>query len=533
MNNQSIKKIIIVGNGTAAWMSAAYLQRTFNRVEPNIELQVIETPTTAASTDSPAQSSMVLMLGFLRYLGINEQLFMDTCLASFKMASKLEGWKTGKMEESYWHPLGNVGGHQGERLSLLQHALHRHLQDEDKELSFVEKMHEAVAVCKAGKAPKIALTEGKRQGQSLPYSYHFHTAAFVQLLKKYVLSKGVERIEASLQNVVLNAQGHIEAIETKEQGTFSADLYLDCSGSEAQLIGQKLQENFESAADYLPCDGKVHAVIPYGEGNRYHQSAGGLKPYTILTALQNGWRSHIPLQSVEHFQYTYSSRFSSKEAAEMELRASLGDRASSAQFTHFPSLPNGKRKRQWVGNCVAIGESAGKVENLCATNLAWIQLGLRYLLYFFPNQNMTTRLQQGYNQAMNELYENIRDFEVLYYCLSERRDSDFWTSRTPKAAIPESVQEKLAEWKHLLPDGYEGKYTLFGSFDYVCVLAGMNVLPTESLPLLQYDAVVQETDAYFKRVVHQSEQWAKKLPTQGEYFQQLKRFAQFQQNKNW
>ncbi|MFK7904789.1 MAG: tryptophan halogenase family protein, partial [Chitinophagales bacterium] len=495
MNNQPIKKIIIVGNGTAAWMTAAYLQRTFNRVEPNILLQVIETPATAETSDGAAQSSMPLMLGFLRYLGINEQLFMETCLASFKMASKLEGWKTGKVEENYWHPLGSVGGHQGERLSLLQHALHRHLQDQDNEPSFVEKIHEVVAVCKAGKAPKIALSDGKRGAQSLPYSYHFHTAAFVQLLKKYALSKGVERIEGSLQNITLNKQGHIEAIQTKEQGTFSADLYLDCSGGEAQLIRQKLQENFESAADYLPCDSKVNAAIPYGKGNRYHQSAEGLKPYTTLTALQNGWRTHIPLQTVEHFQYTYSSQFTSKEAAEMELRASLGDKASSAQFTHFSSLPNGKRKRQWLGNCVAIGQAAGKVENIGATNLAWIQLGLRYLLYFFPNQSMATRLQQGYNQAMDELYENIRDFEVLHYCLSERKDSDFWKSRTQESAIPESVQEKLGQWKHLLPDGYEGKYTLFGSFDYVCVLAGMNVLPTESLPLLQYDGVVQETDA--------------------------------------
>ncbi|MEZ4885303.1 MAG: tryptophan halogenase family protein [Chitinophagales bacterium] len=528
MKHQKIQNILIVGGGTAGWMTAAYLNQTFNATEPTMNISLIEAANENGDNSAPqAVGCLPFLRGFFNYLGIHEQTWMGACHASFKMATLFEGWKDGSEADSYWHTLGNVANHQAERLALTEHWLHKHHQGE--ETSFAESLQEAVAVCKAMKTPKVAISEGR--SRALPYAHHLDVQLMVQLLKKYATNRGVNHLVGDVAAIDVDESGAIRQVQTEEHGALTADLYVDCTGETSMLLGQTLQEKEDSYSNHLRCDAKVSITLPYGENNRYNQSAGGLKPYTTATALSAGWLAHIPIQICETYTYTYSSQFASKEAAEMELRQHIGDRSEQETALH-QNLQQGKKQNLWVKNCVAIGASGGQIEALEATDLALIQLALRYLLYSFPDQTMDSRLQDTYNKAMNQLYANVQDFVVLHYCLTQRADTPFWKAVKQETEIPSVLQQKLEEWKHFLPDGFDHKYDLFGSFNYVSVLAGMDYLPSKALPILQH-SLHREAENFFKQVAHQSEQMAKKLPTQAEYFQQLIRIANFQKNKAW
>jgi len=456
MTNSPIRSIVIVGGGTAGWMSAAAFSRFLDDGQRTITL--VESDQIA--TIGVGEATIPPIREFNQRIGVDEKEFLAATGATIKLAVEFVGW--GKSSESYLHPFGELG-QDFEGVSFHQFWLkHRGGRIEDYFLS------SALARRNRFVHPS---TDPRSPIGRLIYAYHFDAGLYAAFLRKMAKARGVARIEGKITRPVLDPEtGHVLSVELEDGRSVEGDLFIDCSGFRSILLGQAMDVGFHDWRRWLPCDRAV--AVPSAR-------SAPLTPFTRATAVEAGWQWRIPLQHRTGSGLVYSSAFLNEDQAEQMLLRNLDGKPLEQPFKI--RIDNGFRHRLWERNVVAIGLSGGFIEPLESTGIHLIQTAISKLLWLFPDRKFNPSLRDQFNKLMVEQYEYIRDFIVLHY-RANQREEPFWRE-LQTMALPDSLSEKLELFRS---GGRIRRYDhdLFGVQSWAAVLLGQNVEPEGYDPLV-------------------------------------------------
>jgi tryptophan halogenase len=330
---------------------------------------------------------------------------------------------------------------------------------------------------------------------------------FARLLRGQAESRGVRRLEGRIVDVQLNPEsGFVNSIQLNDGRFVAGDLFIDCSGMRSMLLGGALGIAFESWDKWLLCD-RAQAV-PCA-------SVSPLTPYTRSTAHAFGWQWRIPLQHRIGNGMVYSSAHISDDAAAQHLLARLdGTPLADPRPISFGA---GRRSRSWAKNVVAIGLSSGFLEPLESTSIHLIQTAILRLIALFPGAGIKEADQREYNLQTNLEFEDIRDFIIAHYKVTDREDSEFWRY-LKHMDVPDSLKERLELFETSARFFVHGKAELFREESWVQVLIGQGLR-------MRYDPmvdIVPDTDAlnYLKDIEEVIGDVARQLPDHGRFIAQ-------------
>jgi flavin-dependent dehydrogenase len=515
---QKIRRVLIVGGGSAGWMTAAYLTKA---LEAGIEIVLVESPN--ISTIGVGEATFSTIKVFFDFLGLDERDWMPKCNATYKLCVKFVNWNA--EGRAFHHPFQRYEVVDGFNVAEWWLKLRR------KKEAFDYACFHTPALCDAKRSPRYMdgqVYEEKVQEHFLPeyayrknvladlkvqypYAYHFNASLLANYLRDYAIPRGVKHVLDDVVDIKLAEDGSISHITTKEQGDITGDLFIDCTGFRGMLINKTLGEPFISFGDSLLCDRAVAMQIPKDIAK------DGINPYTTATALSAGWVWNIPLYGRDGTGYVYSSAFLSQEEAEKEFRQHLGSISDDRQPLHI-KMRIGRNRNSWVKNCVAIGLSSGFVEPLESTGIFFIQHGIEELINYFPNRDFDEETIKSYNKSVANCIDGIRDFLVLHYNASNRVDTPFWKATKEELVIPEALPERMKLWNTRLPNNrtINPNYHGFELFSYITMLLGLGYQPSNSLPILNH-LQDQNARAAFRRLKQKTVHLCKTLPSQYEY----------------
>ncbi len=463
--NSSLKHILVVGGGTAGWLTAAVLAAGHNaNLATGVQVTLIESPD--VSTIGVGEGTWPSMRDTLRKIGISERDFLRECGASFKQGSKFVGWRTGDDDEYYYHPFSLPHGY-------LNVNLVPYWQAEQSASSFAAAFSTQEALCELGKAPKQPQTP--EYAAVANYGYHLDAGKFATFLQKHCTQNlGVRHVLDHVTQVKSAADGDIAALSTSASGDLEADLFIDCTGVASLLLGQHYAVPFLGQENVLFNNRAIAMQVPYAAADDPIASA------TIATARSAGWVWDIGLPSRRGVGYVYSSAHESDDEAEQILRRyveSTGHGMSCSDIVARRLKFNpGYRQQFWHRNCVAVGMSAGFIEPLEASAIALVELSAAMIRDELPaNREIMDTVASRFNQRFTYRWERVIEFLKLHYVLSERSDSHYWTDHRRPEGIPDRLAELLALWEYQPPSRSDFTQTeeIFPSASYQYVLYGM------------------------------------------------------------
>lgn len=456
------KRVLIVGGGTAGWLTAGYLAKRLSTDLPGgVAITLVESQDIGVL--GVGEGTFPTIRRTLATIGIDEAELVRRCGATFKQGAKFVHWRHmpgAGATDHYSHPFQVADPNIG--LELLPYWLIGLGGSENwDEVSSPQK--KAADAHRAPKLPSHADYVGP-----LNYAFHFDAIALAGLLREKAIANGVRHLTDTVTEVMLAEDGAIAGVRTEANGTLDADLYIDCTGFRAELIGKAMGIPFKSCRDVLFCNRAVAAQLPY---------AGPQDPiasYTISTAQQAGWTWDIGLDRRRGIGHVYSSDHIDDEAAERVLRTYLGAAGADAEVRQF-RFDAGYREINWHKNCVAVGLSSGFFEPLEATGIAFAEVSAGLIANLFPWGGDYETSARQFNLNLRRRYERALDFIKLHYCISERRDSDFWRDNVSAASIPDSLQEMLERWRYRWPNelDIDSQIDIFTEPSWQYVLYGM------------------------------------------------------------
>ncbi|MGI9237333.1 MAG: tryptophan halogenase family protein [Woeseiaceae bacterium] len=455
--NDTIRNVVVVGGGTAGWMSAALLKRVLGQ---QVDIELVESDDIGIIGVGEATIPPIQHVNSV--LGLDEAEFLRETKATIKLAIRFENWR--KLGDSYYHTFGAPG-----RSQAFCHFHHFWTRAEkvghktnlwDYDLNYL--------CAEAGKFAKLQVDDPVWE---LPYAYHFDSSLYGKYLRQYSAKLGVKRTEGLIEDVNLRAEdGHVESLVLRSGKTISGDFFVDCSGGRGLLISQKLGTVFEDWSHWLPCNRAM--AIP---SKRFDETL----PYTRSIAHSAGWQWRIPLQHRNGNGLVYSSNhYSDDEAADILLNNLDSEAIGEPKIIPFKT---GRTRKQWNKNVVAVGLSSGFLEPLESTSIYLIQSGIVRLVHLFPHAGVTPELVDEYNRQSKEEYELIRDFIILHYYLNERTDSQFWRD-VATMDIPERITQKIELFRangSLFKDNLD----IFLEPSWLQVMLGQGIMPKDYHPL--------------------------------------------------
>ncbi|MCL1141879.1 tryptophan halogenase family protein [Shewanella gaetbuli] len=464
MSSKTINQVVIVGGGTAGWLTAAILATKLNcRDSKSVQITLVESPTIPIL--GVGEGTWPTIRNTLQMIGIDESEFMRECDATFKQGAEFVNWRdTPKDGEthSYFHPLSAVF-HSAYDFNLAPYWLLG-----SSPLPYDHATTSQSRISQLGLAPKKITTPSYAAIQN--YSYHLNANKFAEFLKKHVTNKlGVKFISANVTQVHLDEEQHINRLSTDIEQDIIGDFFVDCSGSKALLIGDALNVGWHSIDDVIFNDTALAMQVPYPDENT------PIASHTIATAQEAGWTWDIGLHNRRGVGYVYSSRHTSDERAEEVLRAYIGEEAEGIEARKIP-LNLGYRKQFWKGNCVAIGMSAAFVEPLEASAIFLVEAAANMLADTFPRHKSSLGfVESSFNKTFKLRWDKSIDFIKLHYCISNRADTAYWRDNVDPSSIPESLKLKLEQWKYQPPTKYDFDYAFepFVLDSYLFVLYGL------------------------------------------------------------
>lgn len=459
--DRRIRTVVIVGGGTAGWMAASALNHL---IDPG-RLKVTLIESAAIGTIGVGESTLPHFRAFNASLGITEAEFMRAAGATFKLGIRFDDW--GAMGEDYFHPFGAHGT--GNEEAPFHHYWLKGSRTADVG-TIDDYCLSAVMAREARFTPPVS-TPGALNS-TFTYGYQMDAGLYAAFLRQRAEAAGVARIEGRVVRVDQDEnRGLIRAIILESGETIEGDLFIDCSGFRALLIEQALGAGFTDWSHWLPCDSAV--AIPCSSD----QSG---TPYTRATALKGGWQFRIPLQHRIGNGYVYSSDVLDQAAATDELVGRL-EGPALAEPLHL-RFKAGQRTRNWMGNCVAVGLSAGFIEPLESTSIYLIQKAITTLMELWPDRTFDPADSREFNRVMDVEAERVRDFIILHYHATRRDDSPLW-NHVRTMALPDSLAEKIDLFRSR---GAVRKYQegLFTHPSWVAVLLGQGVIPRNHHPLV-------------------------------------------------
>ena len=488
MTQHPVKHIVIVGGGTAGWMTAAAMAKV---LVGDFSIRLIESD--EIGTIGVGEATIPQIRQFNQSLEIDEYDFVRQTRGTFKLGIQFVDW--GRLGDSYLHSFG-VLGRERSLLPFHQYWLKAHLAGRVSHIAPYCLNSVAALQGKFMRPPNLG---AESPLSSITYAYQFDAGLYARYLRNFAERRGVRRTEGTVKEVVVrSADGFIEAVVLASGEKISGDLFIDCSGFRGLLIEQALHAGYESWTHWLPCDRAL--AVPCAP-------AGPPTPYTRATAREAGWQWRIPLQHRIGNGYVYSSaHISDDEASNTLLRNLDGPALADPRPLRFVT---GKRRRMWVRNCVAIGLAAGFMEPLESTSIHLIQSAITLLLSFFPDQGFDPVLIDRFNQKSALEWERTRDFLILHYHATERSDTPFWNDcRTM------SVPSRLLEYRDLFRGSgrfYRENEELFNQFSWVQVMLGQRITPRSYHPLVDLISDA-DLDQFIDNIRHIVERCAQAMP---------------------
>ncbi|MEP3226141.1 MAG: tryptophan halogenase family protein [Parasphingorhabdus sp.] len=451
---QAIKEIIIVGGGTAGWMTAAALAHKLSGTDTTITLIESE----EIGTVGVGEATLPHIRFFNQTLGIDEATLMARTSATFKLGIEFCDW--GKIGDRYIHPFGDYGE------SIGPAAFH-HYWARMQASGDADSLDDYSYPVRAAEANRFMLPDPDPRSifSTFSYAFQFDASQYAAFLSKFAQQKGVRRIEGKIVNARSDSlTGNILSVSLENGQDIEGDFFVDCSGFRGLLIEQQLQTGYDDWSHYLPCNRAI--AVPC-------EASDPIGPYTRATARTAGWQWRIPLQHRIGNGHVYCSDYISDDEAAAQLMDNLeGPPLSDPRQLYFKT---GKRRQLWNKNCVAIGLSGGFLEPLESTSIHLIQSGITYLIELFPDQKCAPLDVQEYNRVMDLEFDRIRDFLVLHYVANQRDDAPMWRDLR-EMAWPDSLREKIEAFRGrgIIPQYAHG---LFLPASWLAVFAGQNIVP--------------------------------------------------------
>lgn len=458
MSSQRVKRVIIVGGGTAGWMSAAVLSRVLG---PKVDIELVESEQIGTVGVGEATIPQIRIL--LNLLGIDENDFLRNVQGTIKLGIEFNGWS--HAGESYLHAFGNAGRPLG-MLDFYHYWLRDRQQGSDESLW----SYSLNAVAAKQNRYEVFDSFGDTGLSGLVRAYHFDASLVATYLRGIAEAAGVVRTEGKVVDVKLRADdGFIESISLEDGEVLAADLYIDCSGFRGLLIEQALETGYEDWSHWLPCDRA--AVVQSA-------SVDPLLPYTQSTARAAGWQWRIPLQKRTGNGHVYSSEYLSDDEAISTLLDKLD--ATPVTDPRVLRFTTGRRRKFWNKNCVALGLASGFLEPLESTSIHLVQSGLQRLIKLFPDGGFDPETTKEYNRQCVYEFERVRDFIILHYHANQRSEP-FWVDRR-EMPVPEGLSNKIELFRasgRLQEDAED----LFKNIAWLQVLLGQQVIPETYHPM--------------------------------------------------
>jgi tryptophan halogenase len=493
MPNPAIRSILIVGGGTAGWMTAAALAHALPR---GCTITLVESD--EIGTVGVGEATIPPIKLFNQTLGIDEAEFLRETRGTYKLGIEFVDWaRTG---HRYFHPFGTFG----KPFDLV--AVHQHWLAARAAGSRVplDDLSMAWGAAKRGRfaAP---MADPRSVASTFDYAFHFDAGLYARFLRRYAEARGVVRVEGRVAGTARDGEsGHVASVTLADGRTLAADLFVDCSGFRGLLIEDALATGYEDWTHWLPCDRAV--AVPCETGG------DGMTPYTRSTARRAGWQWRIPLQHRTGNGYVYCSRHISDDEAAATLLANLdGAPLGDPRPLRFTT---GRRRQFWNRNVVAIGLSSGFMEPLESTSIHLIQAGIAKLLAYFPTRAFDPLAIAEYNRVAITEYERIRDFLILHYTLTTR-DEPLWRD-CAAMPLPETLMLKIEHFRRagrLVARDMD----LFGPASWLAVHIGQGNLPETLDPLLGFGEGAGASAAFVDRLAGAIGAMADSMPGHAEY----------------
>jgi 2-polyprenyl-6-methoxyphenol hydroxylase-like FAD-dependent oxidoreductase len=449
------KRIVVVGGGAAGWMTATALATA---LKGSAAIELVESE--EIGIVGVGEATFPSIRGFHRLLGIDEAEFLRATNGSYKLGIQFVDWRAAG--ESYFHTFGDFGELNG---SLSVWGQHQRLGEPGLGPLGEQCLSSVMASQGRFKVPG--------ENDRYDYAYHFDAALYAAFLRKLGERRGVRRTEGRIVEVARRADGGVDRLTLDDGRVVAGELYIDCSGFASLLLGRTLGEPFVDFSHWLPVD-RAWACPTERIGTE-------LTPYTRATALEAGWAWRIPLQNRTGNGHVFASRYIDEERARAQLLQQLdGPALAEPRLLRFQT---GHRKRAWVHNVVALGLAGGFLEPLESTSIFLVQRAMGRLIdLLLGDAPLTGQVMADYNGEVELQFVRVRDFLILHYCLSARRDSALWRAMATME-LPETLAFKLHAWRQA---GALHQYDLegFDATSWLAIHAGMGHWPERADPTL-------------------------------------------------
>jgi flavin-dependent dehydrogenase len=475
-----LKSVLVVGGGTAGWMTASYLKAAFG---DRLEVTVVESG--QVSRIGVGEATFSTVRHFFEFLGLDESEWLPQCAGGYKLGIRFENWRS--PGHYFYHPFERLRTVNG--FSLAEWWL----RIGDRSRPFDQECLITRALCDAKRSPRMldrSLFTGELDGSlgrstledqraQFPYAYHFDADQVAGFLCRYGVARGVRHIVDDVVHVGQDQNGWISMLATRLHGELTADLFVDCTGFRGMLINQVLREPFLSFQDELPNNRAVALRVP-------REDVTIIDPYTTATAMDAGWIWTIPLFRRNGNGYVYSDAYTTPEKAERTLRDFIGPAAKGQEANHL-RMRIGRNRDSWVKNCVAIGLSSAFVEPLESTGIFFIQHAVEQLVKHFPDTDWDPVLTKSYNTRIAHAVDGVKEFLILHYRAAQRDDSPYWKEAKDREA-PDSLRERMEIARtHLLDDEtIYPHYHGFEPYSWNAMLLGLGAEPRTNRPALDY-----------------------------------------------
>jgi len=454
-DNPRKTRVVVLGGGTAGWMSAAALAKLLG---PLVSVTLVESEDIGIV--GVGEATLPHIRGFVERLGIDEATFMQATHATYKLGIDFRDF--GRLGERYVHPFGTFGE---EVAGVPFHHYWLELQRQGK----AQEIGVYSLAVAASLADKFQLpTADAALTSTYGYAYQFDATLFGPFLREHATGTlGVERLEGKVIEARQDPEsGDVTTLVLESGQEIEGDLFVDCSGFRSLLLGGTLGEEWEDWSQWLPNDRAAALPCAFVRDE--------IEPYTRCIGMPAGWRWRIPLQHRVGNGYVFASQFISEDEACSVIKAAVeGEPLAEPRVLRFRT---GRRKASWRKNVIGVGLSSGFLEPLESTSIYLSQMAITYLIELFPQAGrIDPRDRDEFNRLVDLEYDRVRDFLILHFHATTRNDSEYWNYlRT--MPVPDSLAEKMALWREA---GRVEKYSdgLFYDASWIAVYIGQGVLP--------------------------------------------------------
>lgn len=459
----NFSRIVVLGGGTSGWMAALSLVSGL----PGVSVTVVESEDVGIV--GVGEATFPSIRAFHDIVGVDEAAFLRATNGTYKLGAHFCDWR--QPGSNYFHTFGNFGETDGPDALWGQYL--RACQAGGGPSAAPDTLGTLGEQClptAMGMQNRFCLPDPQR-GADFTYSYHLDATLYAPFLRELAIQRGAQRIEGKVVGVARRQDGGVASLRLADGREIAADLFIDCSGFASLLLGRTLEEPFVDYSHWLPVD-RAWACPA-------ERSTAPLTPYTRATALEAGWSWRIPLRTRTGYGHVFSSRYIDEDRARAQLLAQMdGAPVAEPRLLRFTT---GHRARFWVNNVVALGLASGFLEPLESTSIYLVQIGIGRLMTMLQSgKPLADDAMRAYNDGLVKHYERCRDFIILHYCLTGRRDSAFWRDMADMQ-LPESLAFKMHLWRQggML---YQYEEEAFYPTSWLAIHAGMDHWPQRCDP---------------------------------------------------